>query len=62
LAPGFVAWLLHRLTGLVLAFYILMISTSEPFVPGPAEFDSIMGLVQHRIAKILEIGLLGVVV
>ncbi|MEW5725801.1 MAG: succinate dehydrogenase, cytochrome b556 subunit [Thermodesulfobacteriota bacterium] len=60
--PGFVAWLLHRLTGLGLAAYILLhLYVLQNLARGPEQFNSLMAAFSHPIFKLMEIGLLGVV-
>lgn len=59
---GMFAWILHRLSGLVLAFYLLMhLYVTNHLTKGEVSFDKMMGLVDNPLVKILEIGLLGVV-
>lgn len=60
--PGFIAWLLHRLTGLGLAAYILLhLYVLQNLARGPAQFDSLMSAFSNPIFKLMEIALLGVV-
>jgi succinate dehydrogenase / fumarate reductase cytochrome b subunit len=60
--PGFIAWLLHRLTGLGLAAYILLhFYILQNLARGPEAFDGFMNAFSHPIYKLMEIGLLGVV-
>ncbi|MFH1092514.1 MAG: succinate dehydrogenase, cytochrome b556 subunit [Pseudomonadota bacterium] len=61
--PGFVAWVLHRLGGLGLVAYIFLhLYVLSSLADGPAFFNRIMALFDHPLIKIMEIGLLGVVV
>lgn len=60
---GFVAWLLHRLTGIALAGYILLhLYVLQNLARGPKAFDSLMAAFGNPFFKLLEIGLLGIVV
>jgi len=60
--PGFIAWLLHRLSGVALAGYLLLhLWVLQNLAKGPAEFDKIMALFDTVLIKVMEIGLLGVV-
>ncbi|MBF0527959.1 MAG: succinate dehydrogenase, cytochrome b556 subunit [Deltaproteobacteria bacterium] len=60
---GFVAWLLHRLTGIALAGYIVLhLYVLQNLARGPKAFDSLMAAFNNPFFKVLEIGLLGVVV
>ena len=60
---GFIAWLLHRLTGLCLVFYLFLHLYVLHFLArGPEDFDWVMSLVQNPLARFLEWCLLGVVV
>jgi len=61
--PGFVAWLLHRLSGAALAGYLILhLYVLSSLSKGPAEFDRLMAAFSNPFTRILEIGLLGVVV
>jgi succinate dehydrogenase / fumarate reductase cytochrome b subunit len=60
---GFIAWLLHRLTGLVLVFYLFLhLYVLHNLARGPGRFDWVMSLVQNPAARFLEWCLLAVVV
>ncbi|MEN8223390.1 MAG: succinate dehydrogenase, cytochrome b556 subunit [Acidobacteriota bacterium] len=56
------AWILHRLSGLALIFYlsahIWVISTISK---GPEGFNRVMGVLASPLFKVLEIGLWGVI-
>lgn len=56
------AWILHRLSGLALIFYlsahIWVISTISK---GPEEFNRVMGILASPLFKVLEVGLWGVI-
>ncbi|KIX11322.1 succinate dehydrogenase, cytochrome b556 subunit [Dethiosulfatarculus sandiegensis] len=63
LHPGYVAWILHRVTGLGLALYLFMhIWVIHNISRGKEAFNEVMAVVQSPIFHILEIGLLGCVV
>ena len=63
LHPGYLAWLLHRVTGLGLTLYLLMhIWVIHHISRGRQSFDAVMGVVQSPLFHILEIALLGAVV
>lgn len=59
---GMIAWLLHRITGLALVFYILL----HTFVIGSARygaesFNKTLSSVQTTVFHVFEIGLIGCV-
>jgi len=59
---GMIAWLLHRLSGLALIFYLcLHIMVLRNLAYGEAQFDQVMKTLGSPVFKVLEIGLLGVV-
>jgi succinate dehydrogenase / fumarate reductase, cytochrome b subunit len=61
--PGFVAWLLHRLTGAGLAGYLILhLYVLSNLAKGPESFNEIMGAFDSVYIKLLEIGLLVIVV
>ncbi len=61
--PGYVAWLLHRVTGLGLALYLFMhVWVIHHIGRGKESFDQVMGVVQSPLFHILEVGLLACVV
>jgi succinate dehydrogenase / fumarate reductase cytochrome b subunit len=63
LHPGYIAWLLHRATGLGLALYLFMhIWVIHHISQGRQAFDQVMAIVQSPLAHIMEIALLGAVV
>ena len=63
LHPGYIAWILHRVTGLGLVLYLFMhIWVIHHISRGKEAFDQVMGVVQAPIFHILEIGLLACVV
>jgi succinate dehydrogenase / fumarate reductase cytochrome b subunit len=59
---GTFAWILHRLSGLGLIFYLLLhIWVIGHLVGGKESFDSIMAFFYNPLFKFLEIGLIGVI-
>jgi len=59
---GTLAWLLHRITGLLLIFYLVLhIWVTHHISQGPESFNKVMKTVQSPIFLLLEIGLLGCV-
>lgn len=59
---GFVAWLLHRLTGAGLAAYLFLhLWVLSSLASSPERFDRLMNAFSHPIIKLMEIGLLGMV-
>ena len=59
---GSLAWILHRLSGVALTFYIVLhIWVIHHIGQGPEAFNAVMAKVQTPFFKILEIGLLGTV-
>ena len=61
--PGYVAWILHRLTGLGLSLYIFMhIYVIHHISKGKEAFNEVMALVQSPFFHFAEVALLGAVV
>ncbi|MFH1226327.1 MAG: hypothetical protein V1701_00310 [Planctomycetota bacterium] len=60
---GSFSWVIHRLTGLVLAGYIFMhlVVLSSEFVFGPGSFNWLMGMFKYPLFRVLEICLIGVI-
>ncbi|RMG57937.1 MAG: succinate dehydrogenase, cytochrome b556 subunit [Deltaproteobacteria bacterium] len=59
---GSVAWILHRLSGVALTFYLVLhIWVIHHIGQGPEAFNAIMAKVQTPLFKFLELGLLGTV-
>jgi succinate dehydrogenase / fumarate reductase cytochrome b subunit len=60
--PGYVAWILHRVTGLGLALYIFMhIYVIHHIAQGKEAFNEVMAIVQSPIFHLAEVALLGAV-
>ncbi len=60
--PGYIAWILHRVTGLGLALYIFMhIYVIHYISQGKEAFNEVMAIVQSPIFHLAEVTLLGAV-
>ena len=60
---GTVAWVLHRLSGALIVFYLVLHIWVMSFLQkGPESFNRVMHLLENPLFKLLEIGLLGVVI
>lgn len=60
---GMVAWVIQRVTGLLLLFYLLLhVHTVSKLSEGPAAFDDAVATFHSPFFKLLEIGLLATVV
>lgn len=56
------AWILHRLSGLALVFYItLHIWVINTLTQGPEKFETIMNFLNSPLFKYLEVGLWGII-
>lgn len=59
---GTVAWILHRLTGLALIFYLVLhVFVIHHLIKGEEAFDGVMEFLGTPLFKFLEIGLIGVI-
>ncbi len=59
---GFIAWLLHRITGVALALYLMThIWVISNLAHGPAAFDATMKFLHGFLFRLLEVGLLAAV-
>jgi len=59
---GFVAWLLHRITGVALAIYLMIhIVIISSLARGPESFDVTMKFLHSFVFRLLEVGLLAAV-
>jgi len=59
---GTLAWILHRLSGLALIFYLLLhIWVIHHLMVGEESFDGVMEFLGTPLFKFLEIGLIGVI-
>lgn len=60
---GGLAQMLQRVTGLLLLLYLLLhVRTIHALREGPAAFDNALATFRNPLFKVLEIGLLGVVI
>jgi succinate dehydrogenase / fumarate reductase, cytochrome b subunit len=60
---GMVAWTIQRLTGILLLIYLFLhVHTVSKLSQGPAAFNEAMATFASPFFRLLEIGLLGVVV
>ncbi|SHE55618.1 succinate dehydrogenase subunit C [Desulfacinum infernum DSM 9756] len=63
LHPGYLAWILHRATGVLLGLYLFLhIWVIHHLSQGEQAFNEVMAVVQSPLFHLLEIGLLGTVV
>lgn len=58
---GSLAWVVHRVTGVLLTFYIFAHLYVLSHLRDPEEFTALMGLMKNPLVKILELGLLALV-
>lgn len=59
---GYVAWLLNRITGIAITFYLVLhIWVIHHLTKGPETFNEVMHFVQTPLFKLAEIGLLGII-
>lgn len=60
---GMWAYLLHRITGLALIFYLLMhiAVISSAMVGGKSAFDALLGLLQEPLFVVLDLGLIAAI-
>ena len=60
---GMWAYALHRITGLVLVFYLLMhiMVISSAMVGGKSAFDALLGILQTPFWVVMDLGLVAVV-
>jgi len=59
---GFIAWAVHRLTGIALTLYLFVHLYVLSNLRNPDKFESMMGVLQNSIVKVGELGLLALVV
>lgn len=61
--PGMWAHVMHRLSGLALSLYLLIhVIVTRGLISGPDGFEKSMKILENPAFRLLEIGLLGVVV
>lgn len=59
---GTLAWILHRLSGLALIFYMLLhLWVIHHLIVGEKSFDGVMEFLSTPLFQFLEIGLIGVI-
>lgn len=59
---GMISWFFHRLTGIVLIFYLMLhIVVLHTLQYGEKEFNKVMEILTYPIFKILEVGLLAII-
>ncbi len=58
---GSFAWLIHRVTGILLTLYIFLHLYVLSHLKDPETFNSMMALMKHPLVKLSEVGLLGLV-
>jgi succinate dehydrogenase / fumarate reductase cytochrome b subunit len=59
---GYVAWLLNRITGVAITFYLAIhIWVIHHLYQGEEGFNRVMHVVSSPVFKLLEIGLLGII-
>ena len=62
LHPGYIAWILHRITGIGLVFYLILhVWVIHHIAQGPQAFNEVMAVVQSPLFHFLEVGLLACV-
>lgn len=62
-AAGMWAWALHRITGIIIALYLLAhIMVLSSVLAGAGSFDAVMRFLSHPLALWLELGLLAAVI
>jgi succinate dehydrogenase / fumarate reductase cytochrome b subunit len=59
---GYVAWLLNRITGILITFYLVLhIWVMHHLAQGPREYKQVMDVLSAPLFSLLEFGLIGVV-
>jgi succinate dehydrogenase / fumarate reductase cytochrome b subunit len=58
---GSVAWIIHRLTGVALIFYLFVHLYVLSNLRDPERFEALMGLMKNPLVKVGEVGLLALV-
>ncbi len=62
LQTGSFAWLIHRITGIVLTLYIFLHLYVLSHLKDPAQYVSLMSTMESPVVKLSEAGLLGLVI
>jgi succinate dehydrogenase / fumarate reductase cytochrome b subunit len=59
---GYVAWLLNRVTGILITFYLIMhIWVIHHLAHGPEQYQRVMQFLSSKLFMFFELGLIGVV-
>jgi succinate dehydrogenase / fumarate reductase cytochrome b subunit len=58
---GSAAWIIHRVTGVALTFYLFVHLYILSNLRDPERFESLMGLMANPLVKVGEVGLLALV-
>jgi succinate dehydrogenase / fumarate reductase, cytochrome b subunit len=60
---GYVAWLLNRLTGILITFYLVLhIWVIHHLAHGPESYTKVMDFLGSKFFALMEIGIIGVVI
>jgi succinate dehydrogenase / fumarate reductase cytochrome b subunit len=59
---GSFAWFIHRITGIALTFYIFLHLYVLSSLRDPARYEAVMNTMRTPFARLLEAGLLGLVI
>ncbi len=60
---GYVAWLLNRLTGILITFYLVMhIWVIHHLAHGPESYSKVMEFLSTKFFAFMEMGIIGVVI
>lgn len=62
LQTGSVAWLIHRITGVLLTLYLFVHLYVLSHLKDPAAYMAITSLMKHPLVRLSEVGLLALVV
>lgn len=62
LSTGSSAWLIHRITGVLLTLYLFVHLYVLSHLKDPTRFTELMGLMKHPLVRLSEVGLLALVV
>ncbi|MEW5745101.1 MAG: succinate dehydrogenase, cytochrome b556 subunit [Nitrospirota bacterium] len=62
LTAGSSAWIVHRLTGVLLTLYVFVHLYVLSHLKDPVQYEALMGLMKHPLVRLSEVGLLGLVV
>ena len=60
---GYVAWLLNRLTGILITFYLILhVWVIHHLAHGPESYTKVMAFLGSKFFTVMELGIIGVVV